>query len=47
MLKIIRDEKLHENSQKIGDYFLKEFKRIQKKSPRIGDVRGRGLMGAI
>ncbi len=31
----------------MGDYFIKEFKRIQKKHPRIGDVRGRGMMTAL
>lgn len=31
----------------MGDYFLKEFRRIQKKNPRMGDVRGKGMMTAI
>lgn len=47
VLKILKEEKLAENSEKMGDYFLKEFKRIQKKAPRIGEVRGKGLLLAL
>ncbi len=47
VLKILKEEKLADNAEKMGDYFLKEFRRIQKKNPRMGDVRGKGMMTAI
>jgi len=43
----LKEEKLAENAEKMGDYFLTEFKKIQKKYPRMGDVRGKGMMTAI
>lgn len=47
VIKIIQEEKLPESSEKIGSYFVQEFKRIQKSTPRIGDVRGKGMMVAV
>ena len=47
VLKILKEEKLAENAEKMGDYFLTECKKIQKKYPRMGDVRGKGMMTAI
>lgn len=47
VLNILRDEKLPENAEKIGEYFIGQYKRIQKKTPRIGHVRGRGMMTAL
>lgn len=43
-LNTIIEENLVENSRKIGDYLLKEFKKLQQKYRFIGDVRGKGLM---
>lgn len=40
-LQVIREEKLAENSAELGSYFLNKLKEI--KSPKIKDVRGRGL----
>jgi 4-aminobutyrate aminotransferase-like enzyme len=35
---------LVENSRKVGEYLLNEFKKLQEKYRFIGDVRGKGLM---
>lgn len=47
VLQILKDEKLPENAENIGNYLLQEFKRIGKDHPKIGDVRGRGMMIAL
>lgn len=44
-LKALTEENMIENSEKMGDYFLAELKKIE--SPAIKEVRGRGLMIAI
>ena len=44
VLRIIEDEKMDVNAEKLGNYLIKELERIQKKSPVVGDVRGKGLM---
>lgn len=41
-LKVIRDEKLIENSADLGNYFLDQLKKI--KSKHVKQVRGRGLL---
>lgn len=43
-LSTIVDEKLVENSAKVGAFMLEELKKLQEKYRFIGDVRGRGLM---
>jgi 4-aminobutyrate aminotransferase / (S)-3-amino-2-methylpropionate transaminase / 5-aminovalerate transaminase len=43
-VEIIRDEKLVENSARIGALMLDGLKDLQEKYRFIGDVRGRGLM---
>lgn len=43
-LSTIIDEKLVDNSAKVGAYMLEELKKLQEKYRFIGDVRGRGLM---
>ncbi len=40
VLDIMKDEKLTENANKVGEYLLSELKKI----PQIKDVRGEGLM---
>lgn len=47
VLKILKDEKLPENASEVGSYMLEGFKNAQKKSRKIGNVRGRGMMNAI
>jgi ornithine--oxo-acid transaminase len=44
-LEVLQEEKLIENSEKIGAYFRKEMKAIN--SPLIQEVRGKGLLNAI
>ncbi len=46
-LKTIRDEKLVENSRKVGAKMLSRLKQLQEKYEFIGDVRGRGLLIGI
>ncbi|MBI2078868.1 MAG: acetyl ornithine aminotransferase family protein [Euryarchaeota archaeon] len=45
-LRVMREEKLVERSQKMGDVLHKELEALQTEFPRIGDVRGLGLMQA-
>ena len=44
-LEVLKDEKLAENAQRMGDLFRSEMKRL--KQPWVKEVRGRGLMNAI
>jgi len=41
---VIEEEKLVENAARQGEWLLGQFRRLQEKTPLIGDVRGRGLM---
>lgn len=41
-LNVIKDEKLVENAQKLGEYFLEQLSEIN--SPHIKEVRGKGLL---
>jgi 4-aminobutyrate aminotransferase / (S)-3-amino-2-methylpropionate transaminase / 5-aminovalerate transaminase len=43
-VEVILDEKLVENSARVGALMLKALKELQEKYRFIGDVRGRGLM---
>src|SRR5262249_57508392 len=43
-VEIILDEKLVENSARVGALMLDALKELQEKYRFIGDVRGRGLM---
>jgi len=46
-IRVIKEEHLVENSAKIGKYILKETKAMTLKNPKVGDVRGLGLMIGI
>ena len=46
-LEIILDEKLAENSRKVGEVLLKRFQGFVERFEFVGDVRGRGLMLGI
>ena len=46
-LKIIDDERLVENSAKMGAYFLKKLQPMVDRYPFVGEVRGQGLFLAI
>ncbi|KAF1052912.1 MAG: 5-aminovalerate aminotransferase DavT [Stenotrophomonas maltophilia] len=43
VLDVIRDERLQERSQRIGDYLLAGFRRLAERHELIGDVRGAGM----
>lgn len=45
VLKLMNEENLSERSAKMGQYFIKELRKI--KSPYVHEVRGRGLMIGI
>ncbi|MGE3262267.1 MAG: ornithine--oxo-acid transaminase [Bacteriovoracia bacterium] len=44
-LEVLRDEKLTENSARMGELFRSEMKKV--KQPWVQEVRGRGLMNAV
>jgi len=44
VLKVIKEEKLQENSKKIGEAFAKSMLKLKEKYWFIGDVRHQGLM---
>lgn len=46
-IEIIENEGLVENSRKMGELLLKEFKIMKADSPIVGDVRAVGLLGAV
>src|SRR6201988_1001422 len=43
-IEFIEEEKLLENSEKVGNYFRGKLDELQQKHSLIGDVRGKGLM---
>jgi alanine-glyoxylate transaminase/(R)-3-amino-2-methylpropionate-pyruvate transaminase len=47
VLKVIDDERLQDNSAKIGAQMKSVLRRLHQRFEIIGDVRGRGLMLAI
>ena len=46
-LEVVRDEKLAENSDKLGNLFRKELNNYIRNSKVVNRVRGKGLMNAI
>jgi ornithine--oxo-acid transaminase len=46
-LGVVRDEKLAENAQRLGDIFRREMNRIIAAHPIVKLVRGKGLLNAI
>ncbi len=44
VLKIIEQDRLVENSRRVGDAMLKQLREMQARHRIIGDVRGKGLM---
>ena len=47
VLKVLDEEKLVENADKMGKYLKKQLKELQTRYPSIGDIRGLGLMVGI
>ena len=46
-IQVIEEEKLCENSQKMGSRLLAHFERFKEKFPFVGEVRGKGLFLGI
>lgn len=46
-VRTIRDDKLWDNSARVGEFMLNELRQMQEKYPFIGDVRGSGLFIGI
>jgi ornithine--oxo-acid transaminase len=46
-LKILKDEKLAENSEKLGVIFRDEMNKLKNETDLITDVRGKGLFNAV
>jgi 4-aminobutyrate aminotransferase len=46
-IRVIREEKLVENSARMGQYLMAGLSAMQEEYPGIGDVRGLGLMVAV
>lgn len=44
VLDVIDEEKLKQNCQTVGTYFLKELEKLRDEFEIVGDVRGKGLM---
>jgi 4-aminobutyrate aminotransferase len=47
VIKIIKEERLLENAEKVGGHLIKRLREMQDTHPMIGDVRGRGLMVGV
>ena len=41
---VIEEDKLQENSKKVGEVFLRELLKLRDEFEIVGDVRGKGLM---
>lgn len=46
-LEVVKEEKLAENAQRLGELFRKEINRIIEKSDLLVKVRGKGLLNAV
>jgi taurine--2-oxoglutarate transaminase len=46
-IEVYKEEKMVENSKKLGIYLLEKLEEIKKKHKSVGDVRGKGLFAAI
>jgi len=46
-LSVVRDEKLAENAQRMGELFRSELNRVIASNPLVKLVRGKGLLNAI
>ncbi len=47
VLDVLRDERLLENAQRVGNHVLAGMRDLQKKHSIIGDVRGKGMFFAV
>jgi len=44
---VLRDERLGENAEHVGEYMLRRLRRLVERSPMVSDVRGKGLLIGI
>ncbi|MBT4496664.1 MAG: aspartate aminotransferase family protein, partial [Gemmatimonadetes bacterium] len=44
VLDVMEREKLADNALQVGAYMMDRFREMQKKYPKLGDIRGRGLV---
>ncbi|MDT0607650.1 aminotransferase class III-fold pyridoxal phosphate-dependent enzyme [Croceitalea rosinachiae] len=47
VLEVIEEEGLQQQAEEVGNYYQKELRKLQRKYPVIGDVRGAGLFIGI
>jgi 4-aminobutyrate aminotransferase-like enzyme len=47
VLDVLRDERLLENAQRVGEHVLEGMRTLQEKHSIIGDVRGKGMFFAV
>jgi 4-aminobutyrate aminotransferase len=47
VIKIIKEERLLENAEKVGRHLIERLREMQDDHPMMGDVRGRGLMVGV
>ena len=47
VIEVIREENLLANARQQGEFLMNELRSLQKETPLIGDVRGKGLMVAV
>jgi 4-aminobutyrate aminotransferase len=47
VIKIIKEERLLENAEKVGGHLIERLREMQDTHPMMGDVRGRGLMVGV
>lgn len=47
VIKIIKEERLLENAEKVGGHLMERLREMQDTHPMMGDVRGRGLMVGV
>ncbi len=44
LIAVLEKDKMLKHIRKVGDYFMEQLQKLQKKHPAIVDVRGQGLM---
>ena len=47
VLAVIRDEGLQENAAEVGGYVMTQLEQLKAVHPRVGDVRGKGLLFGV
>ena len=42
LIAVLEKDKMLKHVRKVGDYFMEQLQKLQKKHPAIADVRGQG-----